>query len=72
MCDYHSTWAIKDKNQTKLVNYYNLDVFLSVGYRVKSKNGITFRKWDNKVLKEHLIKGYSINQKRLEFLKNKY
>lgn len=63
--------AIKNKTQTKLVNYYNLDVILSVGYRVKSKNGITFRKWANKVLKEHLIKGYSINQKRLEFLEKK-
>lgn len=47
---------------------YNLDVIISVGYRVKSKNGIIFRKWANKVLKEYLIKGYSINQKRLEYL----
>ena len=52
----------------KPTNYYDLDVILSVGYRVKSKNGILFRKWANKVLKEYLIKGYSVNQKRLEAL----
>ena len=50
------------------IDHYNLDVILSVGYRVKSKNGIIFRKWANKILKEHLLKGYTINQKRLEFL----
>ena len=47
--------SIKDKTQTKLVDYYNLDVIISVGYRVKSKNGIIFRKWANKVLKDYLI-----------------
>ena len=47
---------------------YNLDVIISVGYRVKSKNGIIFRRWANSVLKEYLLKGYSINQKRLEYL----
>ena len=52
----------------KPVNYYNLDVIISVGYRVKSKNGIAFRKWATQVLKDNLIKGYSINQKRLEYL----
>ena len=60
--------ALDEKTQTHMVDYYNLDVILSVGYRVKSKNGIIFRKWANKVLKEHLLKGYTINQKRLEFL----
>ena len=50
------------------VEYYNLDVIISVGYRVKSKNGIVFRKWANKVLKDYMIKGYSVNQKRLEYL----
>ncbi len=43
------------------VEYYNLDMILSVGYRVKSNRGIEFRRWANKVLKEHLLKGYSIN-----------
>ena len=50
------------------VQYYNLDMIISIGYRVKSKNGIIFRKWANRVLKDHLLKGYSINQKRLEYL----
>ena len=55
-------------NSDKLVNLYNLDVIISVGYRVKSQNGIIFRKWANKILKDYLIKGYSINNKRLEYL----
>ena len=53
---------------TREIEYYNLDMIISVGYRVKSKNGIIFRKWATKVLKEHLIKGYTINQRRLEYL----
>jgi len=52
----------------KPTNYYNLDMIISVGYRVNSKKGIAFRKWATKVLKEHLINGYTINQKRLEYL----
>ncbi len=48
--------------------YYNLDVVISVGYRVHSKRGILFRKWATNVLKNYLIQGYSINQKRLEAL----
>ena len=50
------------------VEYYNLDVIISVGYRVKSKNGIVFRKWANKILKDYMLKGYVVNQKRLEYL----
>ena len=50
------------------VEYYNLDMILSVGYRVKSQNGIIFRKWANKILKEYKIKGYAVNQRRLEYL----
>ena len=50
------------------VEYYNLDVILSVGYRVKSNKGVIFRRWANKVLKEYALKGYAINQKRLEYL----
>ena len=50
------------------IPYYNLDMIISVGYRVNSKQGITFRKWANKVLKDYLLKGVSINQKRLEYL----
>lgn len=55
-------------NSDKLVNLYNLDVIISVGYRVKSKNGIIFRKWANKIIKDYLIKGYAVNNKRLEYL----
>lgn len=50
------------------VQFYNLDMIISVGYRVKSKNGIIFRKWATKVLKDYMIKGYAVNQKRLEYL----
>ncbi len=55
-------------NSDKPVTLYSLDVIISVGYRVKSKNGVIFRKWANKVLKEYLLKGYAVNQKRLEYL----
>ena len=48
--------------------YFNLDVIISVGYRVKSQRGVLFRKWANRVLKSYLIKGYAINEKRLEAL----
>ena len=50
----------------KPTNYYNLDVIISVGYRVKSQRGIIFRKWATKVLKDYMMKGYVINQQRLE------
>lgn len=60
--------ALEDKTQTHIVDYYNLDVIISVGYRVKSKNGVAFRKWANKVLKDYLIKGYAVNEKRLKAL----
>ena len=53
---------------SKPTYYYNLDMIISVGYRVNSKQGILFRKWANKVLKDYLIKGYAINKKRLEYL----
>ena len=52
----------------KPTNYYNLDMIISVGYRVKSKQGIIFRKWATGVLKEYLINGYAVNKKRLEYL----
>ena len=60
--------AIVGKTQTHMIDYYNLDVIISVGYRVKSKNGIIFRRWANKVLKDYLLKGYAVNQKRLDYL----
>ena len=57
-----------NRDVTRKIEYYNLDVIISVGYRVKSKNGIIFRKWANKILKDYILKGYAINQKRLEYL----
>lgn len=60
--------AIEGKTQTHMTEYYNLDVIISVGYRVKSQRGIEFRRWANKVLKDYIIKGYAINDKRLEAL----
>ena len=54
--------------KTYQVDYYNLDMIISVGYRVNSKQGIIFRKWANKILKDYIIKGYAVNQKRLEYL----
>ena len=52
----------------KPINYYNLDMIISVGYRVKSQNGILFRKWATKILKDYMLKGYAVNQRRLEYL----
>lgn len=59
----------KDRIANVKVSYYSLDVIQSVGYRVKSKKGIVFRKWANTVLKQYLLEGYAINQKRLDELK---
>lgn len=58
------------RSVTRNIDYYNLDVILSVGYRVKSKRGIQFRQWANKVLKEYLLRGYSVNQ-RLLYMENR-
>ena len=52
----------------KPTNYYNLDMIISVGYRVNSKQGIEFRKWATGILKDYMLKGYAVNQKRLEYL----
>lgn len=57
-----------NRKVTRDVSYYNLDMIISVGYRVKSKNGIIFRKWANQILKDYMLKGYAVNQKRLEYL----
>ncbi|MDE5808444.1 MAG: virulence RhuM family protein [Muribaculaceae bacterium] len=55
-----------DGSQRYKTKYYNLDVILSVGYRVNSKNATLFRQWANKVLKEYLLRGYSINQRLMQ------
>ncbi len=60
--------AIEGKTQTHLTEYYNLDMIISVGYRVKSKRGVEFRRWANKVLKQYVMQGYAVNQKRLNDL----
>ena len=57
-----------NRDVTREVDYYNLDMIISVGYRVKSQNGVAFRKWATKVLKDYMIKGYAVNKKRLEYL----
>lgn len=64
----HTTkhWAISGKTQTKNVNYYNLDMIISVWYRVNSKQATSFRVWATSILKEYLIQWYSVNQKRIQ------
>lgn len=52
----------------KMLNFYNLDMIISVGYRVNSKQGIAFRKWATSILKDYMVKGYAVNQKRLDAL----
>lgn len=64
--------AIEGKSQTHLVDFYNLDMIISIGYRVKSKRGIAFRKWANNVLKKYLLEGYVVNSKRLEQLEKSF
>lgn len=60
------TTAADGKNyKTKL---YNLDVIISIGYRVKSKRGVEFRQWANEILKQYILKGYVVNKKRLQAL----
>lgn len=64
--------AIKGKTQQTKTKYYNLDVIISVGYRVKSIYGTQFRQWASQRLKEYLIQGYSINKERLKQLKQSF
>ena len=60
--------AQTDKTQTHMTEYYNLDVIISVGYRVKSQRGVEFRKWANAVLKDFILRGYAVNENRLRQL----
>ena len=57
-----------EREVTRNIEFYNLDMILSIGYRVKSKNGVIFRQWANKILKDYMLKGYAVNQRRLEYL----
>ena len=59
---------IEGKTQTHMTEYYNLDVIISVGYRVKSNRGVEFRRWANSVLKQYILQGYTVNQKRIQQL----
>lgn len=52
-----------NREVTRSIAYYNLDMIISVGYRVKSKRGVEFRRWANRVLKQYLIKGYAVNDR---------
>ena len=60
--------AIPGKTRTQIVDLYNLDVIISVGYRVHSQRGVEFRRWATKVLKEYLVRGYALNRERLKQL----
>ena len=60
--------AIPGKTQTHMTDYYNLDVIISVGYRVKSQRGVEFRRWANSVLKDYILRGYAVNDKRINQL----
>ena len=60
------------RSVNRKVEYYNLDVIISVGYRVKSKQGTQFRQWATQRLKDYLVKGYAINEKRLQETENKF
>ena len=52
-------------NSDKLVEFYSLDIIIAVGFKTNSKRAIIFRKWANKVLKEYLLQGYVINEKKI-------
>ena len=55
--------AIENKTQTHDIEHFNLEMVTSIGYRVKSRRGVQFRKWANKVLKDYLVKGYAVNER---------
>lgn len=61
--EYLTVQAEGVRNVSRRVKHYNLDVIISVGYRVKSKRGVQFRQWANRVLKEYLVKGYTVNER---------
>ena len=64
----NNTQKMRVDGVKQLVPFYSLDVIISVGYRVKSKRGVEFRRWANKVLKEYIIKGYAVNHNRMKQL----
>ena len=64
--DYLTVQSEGERKVNRIVSFYNLDVIISVGYRVKSQRGTRFRQWANGVLKDYLLKGYSINDKLIQ------
>ncbi|MBE6383789.1 MAG: hypothetical protein E7049_12365 [Lentisphaerae bacterium] len=60
--------AVPGKMRVQNVDCYNLDVIISVGYRVKSQRGVEFRRWATRVLKEYIVRGYALNRERLKQL----
>lgn len=57
-----------EREVERQIEYYSLDVIISVGYRVKSKRGVEFRRWANSVLKQYILKGYAVNDNRIKQL----
>jgi len=69
--DYSVVQMEGNRKVNRKIKFYNLDMIISVGYRVNSKRGTQFRIWATNVLKDHLVKGYTINEKRIrELLKD--
>jgi len=64
----NNTQKMRVNNVKRTVPYYSLDVIISVGYRVKSKRGVEFRRWANSVLKQYILQGYAVNQRRIQQL----
>ncbi len=64
----NNTQKMRVVGVTQLVPFYSLDVIISVGYRVKSKRGVEFRRWANSVLKQYILQGYAVNQRRIQQL----
>ena len=66
----NSVWAnfahTAEDGKIYQVDYYNLDVIISVGYRVKSNRGVEFRRWANSVLRQYILQGYAVNQNRIK------
>ena len=65
----NNTQKMRVDGVKQLVPFYTLDVIISVGYRVKSKRGVEFRRWANSVLKQYILKGYVVNDNRIKQLR---
>ena len=64
----NNTQKMRVAGVTQLVPFYSLDVIISVGYRVKSNRGVEFRRWANSVLRQYILQGYAVNQRRIQQL----